>query len=119
MTPTMYHGTPHIQNCSVLLVKKIGGLYFGTRGVSFIALISHSLIASACSESRYMRQFPLKVSPTQTKCSPDGRAVRDTSSGHQMFFLTFGKHGENEKESWHFSDKDGVSICAYNTLSYA
>jgi hypothetical protein len=62
----------------------------------------------AHSESRYTQQCPLKVSPTQTNYSPDGRSLLYTSSGHQMFFMTYGKDMESDKESWHVSEKDGV-----------
>ena len=60
------------------------------------------------SESRHIQQCSLKVSPTQTNYSPDGKALLYTSAGHQLFFMTFGKEDDESKESWGLSDRDGV-----------
>ena len=59
-------------------------------------------------ESRPTQQCPLKVSPTLTNYSPDGKSLLYTSSGHQMFFMTYGKELDIERDSWHHSEKDGV-----------
>ncbi|KAK7054112.1 WD40-repeat-containing domain protein [Favolaschia claudopus] len=59
-------------------------------------------------QSRHTQQCSLKVSPVQTNYSPDGRALLYTSAGHQLFFLTLGKEGDETKESWHPSPKDAV-----------
>jgi len=60
------------------------------------------------SESRYIQQCPVKISPVQTSYSPDGRSLLFASAGHQLFFMTLGKEGEETKEQWHVSDKDAV-----------
>ncbi|KAF9006645.1 WD40-repeat-containing domain protein [Cyathus striatus] len=57
-------------------------------------------------QSRYTQQCALKVSPVQTGYSPDGRSLLYVSAGHQLFFMTLGKEGEETKESWHLSDRD-------------
>ena len=60
------------------------------------------------SESRYIQQCPVKISPVQTSYAPDGRSLLFASAGHQLFFMTLGKEGEETKEQWHVSDKDAV-----------
>ncbi|TFK43802.1 WD40-repeat-containing domain protein [Crucibulum laeve] len=57
-------------------------------------------------QSRYTQQCSLKQSPVQTSYSPDGRALLYASAGHQLFFMTLGKEGEETKEQWHLSNRD-------------
>ena len=66
--------------------------------------------ADTITESRYIQQCSLKVSPVQTSYSPDGRALLYASAGHQLFFLTLGKEVEDAKEQWHSSEKDAVRV---------
>lgn len=61
-------------------------------------------------QSRYLQQCSLKVSPVQTSYSPDGRALLYASAGHQLFFMTLGKEGDETKEQWHLSEKDAVRL---------
>lgn len=61
-------------------------------------------------QSRYIQQCPLKVSPVQTNYSPDGRSLLYASAGHQLFFMTLGKPGEDGKQLWHTADKDNVRL---------
>ncbi|KAF9464836.1 WD40-repeat-containing domain protein [Collybia nuda] len=61
-------------------------------------------------QSRYIQQCSLKVSPVQTSYSPDGRALLYASAGHQLFFLTLGREGEETKEQWHPSERDVVRL---------
>jgi len=67
-------------------------------------------------QSRHLQQYSLKVSPTQTNYSPDGKSILYTSTGHQMFFMTYGKDGDGEKESWHSSEKEGVRVTASTAM---
>ena len=62
------------------------------------------------SESRYIQQCQMKVSPVQTSYSPDGRSLLYASAGHQLFFMTLGKMGDETKEEWHPSDRDAVCV---------
>ena len=73
-------------------------------------LVYHVINPSVTSESRYLQQCPLKVSPVQTSYSPDGRALLYASAGHQLFFMTLGKEGDETKEQWHLSEKDAVRV---------
>jgi hypothetical protein len=114
---TMYHGIPHTLSFFALRVRKIDGLYSGMLDVS--SLLSLCLIDALCvspSESRYTQQITLKVSPVQTNYSPDGRSLLYTSAGHQLFFMTFGRETETDKEQWTLSDKDGV--CTISSFHY-
>lgn len=63
-------------------------------------------------QSRYIQQCPVKISPVQTSYSPDGRSLLFASAGHQLFFMTLGKEGEETKEQWHVSDKDAIGSTA-------
>ena len=59
-------------------------------------------------ESRHIQQCQMKVSPVQTSYSPDGRSLLYASAGHQLFFMTLGKTGDETKEEWHPSERDAV-----------
>ena len=56
----------------------------------------------------------MKVSPVQTSYSPDGRSLLYASAGHQLFFMTLGKMGDETKEEWYPSERDAV--CYYRSL---
>jgi THO complex subunit 3 len=60
------------------------------------------------SESRYIQQCPLKVTPIKTNYSPDGKHLLYTTAGHQLCFMDLRKEGEETKESWHASEKNPV-----------
>ncbi|KAF8639886.1 hypothetical protein AX17_001139 [Amanita inopinata Kibby_2008] len=60
-------------------------------------------------QSRHTQQCLLKNSPVQTCYSPDGRSLLYTSAGHQLFYLTLGKEGEETKETWRLSDREPVA----------
>ena len=62
-------------------------------------------------ESRCIQQCQMKVSPVQTCYSPDGRSLLYASAGHQLFFMTLGKMGDETKEEWYPSERDAV--CCY------
>jgi hypothetical protein len=72
--------------------------------------IYYGSLINPTSESRYTQQCSLKVSPVQTSYSPDGRALLYASAGHQLFFMTLGKEGEETKEQWHPSERDAVRV---------
>jgi len=57
-------------------------------------------------QSRYIQQCPLKASPVQTCYAPDGRSLLYATAGNQLFFMTFGKTGDDSKEEWHMSDRE-------------
>ncbi|KAF8165606.1 WD40-repeat-containing domain protein [Crassisporium funariophilum] len=68
-------------------------------------------------QSRYIQQCPLKVSPVSTSYSPDGCSILYASAGHQLFFMTLGKTGEETKEEWHLSERDAIgSTAIFNHL---
>ena len=50
----------------------------------------------------------MKVSPVQTNYSPDGKSLLYVSAGHQVFFMTYGKQGDDAKDQWASSEKEGV-----------
>ena len=64
-------------------------------------------------ESRCIQQCQMKVSPVQTSYSPDGRSLLYASAGHQLFFMTLSKMGDETKEEWYPSERDAV--CCYRT----
>ena len=64
-------------------------------------------------ESRCIQQCQMKVSPVQTSYSPDGCSLLYASAGHQLFFMTLGKMGDETKEEWYPSERDAV--CCYRT----
>ena len=80
------------------------------RMLSLFLKIFHLDSPTPRTESRHTQQCSLKVSPVQTSYSPDGRALLYASAGHQLFFLTLGKEGEDAKEQWHSSEKDSVRV---------
>jgi hypothetical protein len=100
-------GTRHILTYFAHQAKRIDGSYSGMHGVC-LALIPSQKPIDSRSESRYIQQCPVKISPVQTSYSPDGRSLLFASAGHQLFFMTLGKEGEETKEQWHVSDKDAV-----------
>jgi hypothetical protein len=114
MMSIMYHGIRHTRNYSVHPVKRIEESYFGMQDVrtDVLYLVYHVINSSVTPESRYLQQCPLKVSPVQTSYSPDGRALLYASAGHQLFFMTLGKEGDETKEQWHLSEKDAVRVSA-------
>ncbi|KAF8914247.1 WD40-repeat-containing domain protein [Gymnopilus junonius] len=57
-------------------------------------------------QSRYIQQCPLKASPVETCYAPDGRSLLYATAGNQLFFMTFGKTGDDTKEEWHMSDRE-------------
>lgn len=61
-------------------------------------------------ESRYIQQCSLKVSPVQTCYSPDGRSLLYTSAGNQLFYMTLSKDVEDTKEQWRLSEREPVRI---------
>lgn len=76
-------------------------------------LVYRVIDLSITPESRYLQQCSLKVSPVQTSYSPDGRALLYASAGHQLFFMTLGKEGDETKEQWHLSEKDAVRVSMF------
>ena len=68
-------------------------------------------------ESRCIQQYQMKVSPVQTSYSPDGRSLLYASAGHQLFFMTFGKMGDEAKEEWHPSERDAVCFYLFLKVS--
>lgn len=111
----IFRGIRHTQNYFVHRVKRIGELYFGMRGVrtDMLDLVYRVIDLSITPESRYLQQCSLKVSPVQTSYSPDGRALLYASAGHQLFFMTLGKEGDETKEQWHLSEKDAVRVSMF------
>ena len=61
-------------------------------------------------ESRYTQQCSLKVSPVQTSYAPDGRSLLYVTAGHQLFFMTFERSGQDTKEEWRLSDREAACI---------
>ena len=118
MMQTIYHGILHILSSSVHRVKRTDGSSFGTHDVCFKMKSSssyHSLIIIVFYlESRCIQQCQMKVSPVQTSYSPDGRSLLYASAGHQLFFMTLGKMGDETKEEWYPSERDAV--CYYRSL---
>ncbi|CAA7260119.1 unnamed protein product [Cyclocybe aegerita] len=57
-------------------------------------------------QSRNIQLCPVKGSPVQTCYAPNGRSLLYVSAGHQLFFLTYGRTGEQTKEDWHLSDRE-------------
>jgi hypothetical protein len=112
----MYHGIRHTQNYSAHQVKRTGESCFGMQDVcdDIFCLVYRVIDPSMTLESRYLQQCSLKVSPVQTSYSPDGRALLYASAGHQLFFMTLGKEGDETKEQWHTSDKDAVRVSTLN-----
>lgn len=106
-TSTMSHGTPPTLTSSAPPPKKTVESCSGMPDVSS-SLVFRVRSPNSNAESRYTQQCSLKVSPVQTNYSPDGRALLYTSMGHQLFFLTLGKEGDDAKEAWHPSQKDAV-----------
>ncbi|KAJ3526002.1 hypothetical protein NM688_g8316 [Phlebia brevispora] len=53
---------------------------------------------------------PDLFSPLQTTYSPDGKSLLYTTTGRQMFIMTYGKEGEEVKEQWHVSSRDPLNI---------
>jgi THO complex subunit 3 len=76
-----------------------------------------NLIFTIYLESRYIQQCQMKVSPVQTSYSPDGRSLLYASAGHQLFFMTLGKTGDEVKEEWHPSERDAVCLLSLSQMS--
>lgn len=116
MMQIMSHGILPILSYSAHQVKRIDGLSFGTHDVclnfSFPPASLPVLLIVISSppppESRHIQQCQMKVSPVQTSYSPDGRSLLYASAGHQLFFMTLGKTGDETKEEWHPSERDAV-----------
>lgn len=109
MMLTMFRGILPIPSFSVPQAKKTGALYSGMHDVRHLLSCYYMLVhEQACPESRYIQQCSLKVSPVQTNYAPDGRSLLYVSAGHQLFFMTFGKTGEEAKEEWHLSEREAV-----------
>ncbi|ETW83683.1 hypothetical protein HETIRDRAFT_155124 [Heterobasidion irregulare TC 32-1] len=60
-------------------------------------------------QSRHVQQCTVKVSPVQTNYSPDGKSLLYVSAGHQVFFMTYGKQGDDAKDQWASSEKEGIT----------
>ena len=116
MMSTISHGTLRILSSSVHQVKRTDGSSFGMHDVCFKIKSSsfQSLIIIVFHlESRCIQQCQMKVSPVQTSYSPDGRSLLYASAGHQLFFMTLGKMGDETKEEWYPSERDAV--CYYRS----
>ncbi|KAH9833686.1 WD40 repeat-like protein [Rhodofomes roseus] len=59
-------------------------------------------------QSRSVQSLQLKISPAQLNYAPDGKTVLFTTSGKQLYGLTYSKQGEETKEQWHLWDKDPI-----------
>ena len=114
----MSHGILRILSSSVHRVKRTDGSSFGTHDVCFffkkffpfLPVSNHRIYL----ESRCIQQCQMKVSPVQTSYSPDGRSILYASAGHQLFFMTLGRMGDETKEEWYPSERDAV--CCYRSL---
>ncbi|KXN92347.1 THO complex subunit 3 [Leucoagaricus sp. SymC.cos] len=51
-------------------------------------------------QSRFIQQCSLKVTPTYTQYSLDGRSLLFVTAAHQLMFMSYGKEAEDTKEQW-------------------
>ncbi|KAI0751043.1 WD40 repeat-like protein [Daedaleopsis nitida] len=59
-------------------------------------------------QSRHVQQIQLKLAPVQLNYSPDGKTILYTTTTKVLGVLTFGREGEEAKDSWRVADMTGV-----------
>jgi len=90
------------------------------RGLLYRLSYTFSLLSPlpSRSESRFIQQCSLKVTPTYTQYAPDGRSLLFVTAAHQLMFMSYGKESEEAKEQWQTkvlpNQKDSVRhvLCA-------
>ncbi|KAI0309405.1 WD40-repeat-containing domain protein [Amylostereum chailletii] len=70
-------------------------------------------------ESRHVQQCSLKTTPVQTNYSPDGKTLLYVSASHQLFFMAYGKHGEDGKETWASVERDNPMMASTAMFNFA
>lgn len=102
-------------------------VFWDARRTCFREFTAVLIFLTTITESRYIQQVPLKVSPVQVNYAPDGKSLLYVSGGNSLFFMTYGTTAEEIKpegksaplKEWQVSDRDTVrpgSTAIFNHL---
>jgi len=113
MMSTMFHGTQHTRSFSAARAREIEESYSGIPDVRIIIPFACQQL-TVSTETRYVQQVPLKVSPIYTSYAPSGKHLLYASTGQQIYFLAFGRGPDGTRDEWRIAEKEPV--CANTSL---